>query len=215
MDFETFLYIANFFGVLSFAASGVFKGIKHNYDIFGISILAIATAVGGGITRDVMLNNIPNAIVNPHDIYLSIITTLIIYLPYFLFKNKFKNLLTRQELVNKIKLLVLIFDAVGLSIFIYLGANIAINNNLNTLGIIMMATVTAVGGGVIRDIMSNESPIILKEDIYAVLCVIGGFLYKYMIIDLSIDKIRTTIILFSLVLIIRLIVIFKKLNLPK
>ena len=79
----------------------------------------------------------------------------------------------------------------------------------------MMATVTAVGGGVIRDIMSNESPIILKEDIYAVLCVIGGFLYKYMIIDLSIDKIRTTIILFSLVLIIRLIVIFKKLNLPK
>lgn len=215
MEFDTFLFITNFLGVISFAASGVFKGIKHNYDILGISILAISTAVGGGIIRDMMLNNIPNAIINPQDIYLALITTLIIYIPYFLFKNKVNTLLTKKELVHKIKFLVLIFDAVGLSIFIYIGADIAMKNNLNTLGIIIMATITAVGGGVVRDIISNETPIILKEDIYAILCVISGFLYKYMIVDLGIDKIKIAVILFCLVLSIRLVVIFKKLNLPK
>lgn len=215
MDFNTFIYIANFIGVIAFALSGIFKGIKHNQDIFGISLLAIITATGGGILRDMLLNKIPNSIINPHDIYLSLFVTLIIYIPYFFFKNRVKELFSKKELIEKIKLLVLIFDGIGLSIFIYIGANIGIESNLNTLGVIIMATITSVGGGVIRDILANESPFILKEDIYAILCVIGGFLYKYMIVDLKFNKIETTIFLFTVILIIRLIVIFKKLNLPK
>nr|WP_269146651.1 TRIC cation channel family protein [Streptobacillus felis] len=79
----------------------------------------------------------------------------------------------------------------------------------------MMSTITAVGGDIIRDLLANETPFILKEDIYSILCVIAGFLYKYMIVDLKISEIKTTIIIFFVVLIIRLIVINKKLSLPK
>ncbi len=215
MEFSTFLYISNFIGVIAFAASGVFKGIKHDNDIFGVTLLAIVTAVGGGITRDIMLNMIPNAIVNSSDIYLAIITALIIYLPYLFFKKRIRDLMTKREFVETSKTLVLICDAIGLAIFIYIGADKALSQNLNAIAVVIMATVTAVGGGVIRDILANETPFILKEDIYAVLCVIGGYLYKYLIIDLKFKEIETTIFIFSFVLFIRLIVIFKKLNLPK
>ena len=98
MEFSSFLYISNLIGVIAFAASGVFKGIKHDNDIFGVTLLAIVTAVGGGITRDIMLNIIPNAIINPSDIYLAIITALVIYLPYLFFKKKIKDLMTKKSL---------------------------------------------------------------------------------------------------------------------
>ena len=102
MEFSSFLYISNLIGVIAFAASGVFKGIKHDNDIFGVTLLAIVTAVGGGITRDIMLNIIPNAIINPSDIYLAIITALVIYLPYLFFKKKIKDLMTKKEFYSKI-----------------------------------------------------------------------------------------------------------------
>lgn len=215
MEFSSFLYISNLIGVIAFAASGVFKGIKHDNDIFGVTLLAIVTAVGGGITRDIMLNIIPNAIINPSDIYLAIITALVIYLPYLFFKKKIKDLMTKREFVETSKTLVLICDAIGLAIFIYIGADKALSLNLNAIAVVIMATVTAVGGGVIRDILANETPFILKEDIYAVLCVAGGYLYYYFIINLKFKEIETTLFIFSFVLLIRLIVIFKKLNLPK
>lgn len=215
MEFSSFLYISNLIGVIAFAASGVFKGIKHDNDIFGVTLLAIVTAVGGGITRDIMLNIIPNAIINPSDIYLAIITALVIYLPYLFFKKKIKDLMTKKEFVETSKTLVLICDAIGLAIFIYIGADKALSLNLNAIAVVIMATVTAVGGGVIRDILANETPFILKEDIYAVLCVSGGYLYNYFIINLKFKEIETTLFIFSFVLLIRLIVIFKKLNLPK
>lgn len=210
MEFNTFIYLANLLGIISFALSGVFKGIKHDHDLFGVSLLAIITSVGGGIMRDVMLNKIPNALVNPQDIYIALATALFAYLPYLLFKPKFD-----ESIVERARTLVLIFDAVGLSLFISIGANIALHNNLNTMGIVIMATITSVGGGVLRDILANETPFILKEDIYAILCVIAGFFYKIMIVDLKITEIQTTTIIFFVVLIIRLFVIKNKLNLPK
>lgn len=215
MEFSSFLYISNLIGVIAFSASGIFKGIKHDNDIFGVTLLAIVTAVGGGITRDIMLNIIPNAIINPSDIYLAIITALVIYLPYLFFKKKIKDLMTKKEFVETSKTLVLICDAIGLAIFIYIGADKALSLNLNAIAVVIMATVTAVGGGVIRDILANETPFILKEDIYAVLCVVGGYLYNYFIVNLKFKEIETTLFIFSFVLLIRLIVIFKKLNLPK
>ena len=215
MEFSSFLYISNLIGVIAFAASGVFKGIKHDNDIFGVTLLAIVTAVGGGITRDIMLNIIPNAIINPSDIYLAIITALVIYLPYLFFKKKIKDLMTKKEFVETSKTLVLICDAIGLAIFIYIGADKALSLNLNAIAVVIMATVTAVGGGVIRDILANETPFILKEDIYAFLCLAGGYLYNCFIVNLKFKEIETTLFIFSFVLLIRLIVIFKKLNLPK
>lgn len=215
MEFDLFIYIVNFIGVVAFAASGVFKGIKHNHDLFGVSVLAIVTAVGGGIMRDVMLNKFPAVLANSHDIYVALITSTLIYIPYLIFKDKLNKILDFKNLKDKSLKSVLICDAIGLSTFIYIGANIAITQNLNTADIIIMATITAVGGGVIRDVLAGETPFVLKEDIYALLCVVGGFLYKYFIIDLKFGSINSVLIIFPLLLAIRLVVIYKKLNLPK
>lgn len=212
MDINEFIYICNFLGIISFAISGVFKGIKHNHDIVGVTFLAIVTSVGGGIIRDVLLNRTPLVLKYPHDIYLAFYTALIVYIPYLLFKDK---IIKFENLVAKIRITVLIFDAIGLSIFIYIGASISLLFNLNTIGIIILSTITAVGGGVVRDILANETPFILKEDIYALLCIIGSYLYKLFIVDFKINQITTVFILFTFILVIRLIVIFKKLNLPK
>lgn len=216
MEFEKFIYIVNLLGVIAFAASGVFKGIKYDQDFFGVSMLGIVTSVGGGITRDVLLNRIPLVLINPQDVYLAIITTACIYLPFFLFKDKIRAQFdAKKQMVDKLINIVLITNALGLSLYIYVGARIAMDFNLNTFGIVMMATITAVGGGVIRDILANEIPFILKEDIYALLAVIGGFLYKILIIDFSFTNIQAFIVLFPLILVIRLIVIIKKINLPR
>lgn len=98
MDFKTFIYLANLLGIISFALSGIFKGIKHDHDLFGVTLLAIITSVGGGVMRDILLNKIPTAIINPQDIYVAIIVTLFIYTPYLLFKPKFNdNVVKKQE----------------------------------------------------------------------------------------------------------------------
>lgn len=215
MDLDLFVYIANFIGVVAFSASGVFKGIKHNLDIFGICVLGTITAVGGGITRDILLNKVPNALNDPHDMYVAIITALIIYLPYLLFRPKVQKLVSKKSFTELTKVLVQISDSIGLAIFAYVGAKIAIDNGLHTIDIVILSTLTGVGGGVIRDILVNETPFILKEDVYAVLCIIGGFIYKYMLIDLKIPDIQTALIMFHVLLIVRVIIIVKNINLPK
>ena len=91
--------ICNYIGTIAFAASGVMKGIKHKLDIFGVALLAIITASGGGILRDVLVNQIPDALTNPEGLYISIIASGIIYK----FMKKIKNT-TKITWHRKIKL---------------------------------------------------------------------------------------------------------------
>ena len=80
MDFDLFLLICNYIGTIAFAVSGVVKGFKKNLDIFGITLLGILTAVGGGIIRDTMIGQIPKALTDPSSIYLSAAVALMMYL---------------------------------------------------------------------------------------------------------------------------------------
>lgn len=101
-------------------------------------------------------------------------------------------------------------DAIGLSIFTIIGAKIAINASVSVVTTAIFATITGVGGGVIRDILVSEIPIILKEDVYAFLCFVGACIYYFMPRTIASD-----IIIFMFILLVRLIVIRYKLNLPK
>ncbi len=212
INFDIILNSLEIIGIVAFAASGTFKGLKKDFDIFGIIVLALITASGGGIIRDTILNKIPDALTHPRNLYISILTSIIIYLLATNFrKRKQKNI----EDINQIIYLVLFCDAIGLALFTTTGANAAIDSGLGILGIGIIATITGIGGGIVRDILSNEIPYVLKEDIYATLAFGGGILYYLLINTFNLSRSFSLIIVFIILLSIRLIAMKYKLNLQK
>ncbi|HFU4025161.1 TPA: trimeric intracellular cation channel family protein [Streptococcus suis] len=206
MDMDFFLLICNYIGTIAFAISGVIKGFKKRLDIFGISLLAIITAVGGGIIRDTMLTKIPTALIDPSSIYLSIGIALVMYL--FVSKRQDKQLYRYLSKIN------LTFDAIGLVIFALLGASAGIEAHLNSMATGILASLTGVGGGIIRDLLVNETPSVLKEDVYALLAFFAGLSYHMLVIQLHLTPIPSFIGCFAFFLILRLLVIKYKINLP-
>lgn len=211
MEFDLFLNICNYIGTIAFAVSGAVKGFNKKLDIFGICLLSIITAVGGGIIRDTMANRIPAALTDPKAIYLSIGVAIIMYVSVI-------NLKQDQPLDKKMIILLsqtnLVFDAIGLAIFALIGANTGVDLQLNSMTTGILAALTGVGGGIARDLLVNETPIVLKEDVYAVLAFFSGLLYHLCIVDWQLPQIPIFISIFSLSLIIRLLVIKYKINLP-
>lgn len=211
MEFDLFLIICNYIGTMAFAVSGAIKGFKKKLDIFGINLLSIVTAVGGGIIRDTMANRIPAALTDPKAIYLSIGVAIVMYIIVI-------NLRQDQPLDKKMILFLsqinLVFDAIGLAIFALIGANTGVDLQLNAMTTGILATLTGVGGGIARDLLVNETPIVLKEDVYAVLALFSGVLYHLCIVDWQLPQIPTFISIFTISLIIRLLVIKYKINLP-
>lgn len=171
MDFDFFLLICNYIGTIAFAVSGVIKGFKKKLDIFGISLLAIITAVGGGMIRDTMLTKIPTALIDPSSIYLSIGVALMMYV--IVISKKQDNPRDKQ-LYRYLSKVNLTFDAIGLVIFALLGASAGIESHLNSMATGILASLTGVGGGIIRDLLVNETPSVLKEDVYALLAFFCG-----------------------------------------
>ena len=203
--------IINSVGIIAFACSGVFKGLKYNYDIFGVTVLGVITACGGGITRDILLNRMPNAIAKPHDVYLAIITSILIYLTVKI-QEKRLNMKTIDNSVIFMRL-VKLSDALGLALFTIIGANIAVKSGLGILSVAVLATITGVGGGIIRDLLVNETPFVLKEDIYATLSFVGGIIYYIGIVNFKLSYNNVVPLLFILLLFLRVIAIKYKLNL--
>lgn len=157
------LSLLNIIGVSAFAVSGALKGMKHDLDIFGVVVLGIITALGGGIIRDIMIGTIPAAIAHEQDLYFAIIPSLITYFA--------------GRRIHNYSWIIKIFDAAGLAVFTVSGAQKGIDANLGVLGVIIMGTLTGVAGGVIRDTLVAEIPFILREEVYAVFCVAGAFLF--------------------------------------
>lgn len=155
--------ILDVLGTIAFAISGALKGLKYHLDILGVVILGIITAIGGGILRDVLLNEIPSTLVNENALYFSIIAAL---LTYFL-ANKI------HEFVPIVKT----FDAIGLAVFTIIGCKKGLNKDLGILAVAIMGTLTGIAGGVIRDMLVREIPFILREEIYAFFCISGGIAY--------------------------------------
>ncbi|HEM4129653.1 trimeric intracellular cation channel family protein [Streptococcus iners] len=211
MEFDLFLIICNYIGTIAFAVSGAVKGFNKKLDIFGICLLSIITAVGGGIIRDTMANHIPAALTDPKAIYLSICVAIIMYVIVI-------NMKQDQPLDKKMIILLsqtnLVFDAIGLAIFALIGANTGVDLQLNAMTTGILAALTGVGGGIARDLLVNETPIVLKEDVYAVLAFFSGLLYHLCIVDWQLPQIPIFISIFSISLIIRLLVIKYKINLP-
>ncbi len=194
------LAILNILGVSAFAVSGALKGMKHNLDIFGVIVLGIITALGGGIIRDIMIGTIPVAIAHEQDLYFAIVPALI---TYFAGKR-----------VHNYSGIIKVFDAAGLAVFTVSGAQKGIDANLGVLGVIIMGTLTGVAGGVIRDTLVTEIPFILREEVYAVFCVIGAFLF-WLFVSLGLSHHFSVWTVIILIFSGRLFAIYFNLHLPK
>ena len=152
-------------GTLIFAATGAIRGVKTHLDIFGVTVLACCVGVGGGIVRDLIIGAVPVAAMQDQNYILLCITTALLTfaLP--------KRCLAHPALIK-------ILDAFGLGVFTALGAAKAAMYDMNTTGIILCGIITATGGGVIRDVLSDRlPPTVLKTDFYATAALIGGVLF--------------------------------------
>jgi len=151
-------------GTAVFAISGALAAIHKRFDLFGILILAAVTAIGGGTLRDVLIGRTPVGWMQ-HIEYL-----------YVIFGSAIFTILFRKYLVYLRRTLFL-FDSIGLALFTIVGVELGIQNQLHPVICIMLGTMTAAFGGVIRDILSNEIPLIFHKEIYASISVVGGIMF--------------------------------------
>jgi uncharacterized membrane protein YeiH len=157
----TLLFILDIIGTLIFAISGAFRAVKYELDILGVLVLSVATGVGGGCIRDLILGSNPPAAFQDETYLLTCIAGGILV---FISSRK----------IARHWDCVIFADAIGLGVFAAIGAAKASAFGLGSVGIVMMAAVTATGGGVIRDILVIQIPAILRSDFYATAAICGG-----------------------------------------
>lgn len=157
------IYILDLVGTAAFAASGAWVGVRKHMDMFGVLVLGSVTAVGGGTLRDLLLGDIPPFSMKDETyIYIAIAVSLVV----FANRNRFKAF--EKPL--------LYFDAIGLGTFVVIGTTKALDFQLGFLGSVLMGVMTGTAGGIIRDVLANQVPLILRREIYASACIAGGTL---------------------------------------
>ena len=198
--YSNFLNIIDILGTFAFAVSGVFSAMEKKLDLFGVFIISFVTAIGGGTIRDVLVGNLPvNWLQNDVTIFVIFISAL----ATILFGSYIKHLNTPLFL----------FDALGLGLFTIIGIQKGITAGLNPGVCVALGTITGCFGGVIRDILLNDIPLIFRKEIYATACIVGGTLYVLLIdqMDPQVVKIVAVVVVCA----IRIISVKYKLSLPK
>ncbi|TQE35723.1 trimeric intracellular cation channel family protein [Streptomyces ipomoeae] len=157
------LYVLDLIGIFVFAISGALLAVRKNFDVFGIAVLAEVTALGGGLFRDLIIGAVPPAAFTDLGYFLTpLLATLLVF---FLHPE-----------VECIQTAVNVFDAAGLGLFCVAGTTKAYEHGLGPTASVTLGLATAVGGGVLRDVLANEVPSLLRwdRDLYAVPAIVGA-----------------------------------------
>ncbi|MFT7282397.1 MAG: putative membrane protein YeiH, partial [Cyclobacteriaceae bacterium] len=158
------LSLLDLVGTGVFAISGALTAYDKKLDLFGISAVAFITALGGGTLRDILIGSTPVAWMT-NTVYLLVIFIGILFALAF------------RTYVMRLRKTLFLFDTIGIAVFTVLGLQKSLNVGIDPIIAIMMGMVSAVFGGVIRDIVCNEIPLIFQKEIYALVCIAGGALY--------------------------------------
>mgnify|MGYP001153420433 CR=1 FL=1 len=158
------IYTLDLVGTFAFAISGALVASKKKFDLFGVIIIAFVTAVGGGMLRDVLINAHPINWIGDLNYIWTILAAVIF------------TLLFRSKIAPLAKTLFL-FDTIGIGVFTVLGLQKGLRYDLPITVALIMGMVSAVFGGVIRDVLTNKVPLIFKKEIYASACMFGGIVY--------------------------------------
>ncbi len=196
------IQILDLFGTMAFAVTGAFKAIEHKSDIVGIIILSTITGVAGGVIRDIIFGKFPpTVVINPLYLVVTVVTAIVIFILYPYIKIHWN--------------LFLKFDAVGLGVFTVIGASIAYNIfGLNFLTMAFAGVLTAVGGGILRDVFVNEVPLVFVKELYASTSFIGVIIL-FVTLVMGINLYSATIPSILAVTSIRLLAMKYNWNLPR
>lgn len=195
------IYVLDILGTFAFAISGALVALDKKFDIFGVIIIAFVTAVGGGMLRDVLINAHPINWIGDLN-YLYIIFSAVLFT--FLFKSKIAYLSKTMFL----------FDTIGISVFTLLGLQKGLSYDLHPIIAIIMGMISAVFGGVLRDVLTAKIPLIFEKEVYASACLAGGISYlilNYFKVDENINCIVSALVIAS----IRAVAVKFHLELPK
>jgi uncharacterized membrane protein YeiH len=196
------LLISNIIGLVAFSFSGAVKGISKNLDLFGIAVLGLVTALGGGVLRDFMVVRTPIMLKDPLYIGFALLGILL-------------ALLTRRWSTSIIEDWgFLLSDAIGLAAFTVSGALVAVEYKMGIIGIIILGLSTAVGGGIIRDVLAGEIPLILQKEVYASCSICGGFVL-WLILYLGGSNTLASASAMGITLLLRILAIQRKWQLPR
>lgn len=198
--FDAMFYTIDILGTIAFAISGVLIAINKKMDLFGILIIAFVTAVGGGTLRDVLIGQTPVS-------WMQDITYTYVILLASVFAIIFRSK------INYLRTSLFLFDTIGIGLYTLVGIEKGIHLGLHPIICIALGTMTASFGGVIRDILCNEIPVIFRKEIYATACILGGVTY-FLLRKLPIDNNLVFIISGVVVIAIRLLVVKFKIGLP-
>ena len=201
-------YMFDLIGTIAFAVSGALVGVARKMDIFGMAVLALATAIGGGIVRDVLLGYFPpNSLRNVVYVTVVLAVTVIVFLIY---NSRYR----KHAMGPRIRASYLLADALVLASFTVTGASAGFKLYPELpIFIVLLGTITAVGGGIIRDMLAQRIPSVLKEDVYALPSIIGGIVYYLMVTSSWASM--AVYGAFIVVLVIRLLAIKYNWSLPK
>lgn len=195
------LYALDLLGTAAFAASGAWAGIRRDMDLFGVLMLGLVTATGGGTLRDLFLGDTPPFIFKDETyLHLSIAVSLAV----FLFHRRLEFL--QHPL--------LYFDAVGLGTFVVIGTGKALAFKMGFVGSVMMGVMTATAGGMIRDVLSTQVPLVLRKEVYASACIAGAALL-YLLDRIAFPHTWSLLAAAMTVIVVRLLAIRYNWSLPR
>lgn len=160
-------YTIDILGTIAFAISGVLVAFNKRMDLFGILIIAFVTAVGGGTLRDILIGETPVGWMKDMTYTYVILTSAIFAV---IFRTKIDYLRTSLFL----------FDTIGIALYTLVGIEKGVNAELHPIICIALGTMTACFGGVIRDMLCNEIPVIFRKEIYATACILGGITFFFL-----------------------------------
>ncbi|RKF03843.1 putative membrane protein YeiH [Tenacibaculum lutimaris] len=195
------IYAIDIAGTFAFAISGALVAIRKKFDVFGVLIIAFVTAVGGGMTRDVLINAHPINWIGDINYIWTILTAVVVT---FLFRSK----------IAPLRKTMFLFDTIGISVFTLIGVQKGLSFDLHPFVALVMGMSSAVMGGVIRDVLTNEIPLIFHREIYASACLAGGMVYL-LLHSFNINEDFLFVISAAIIVTVRTIAVQYKLELPR
>lgn len=194
-----FIDVMDLVGTAAFAVSGVLVGVNNRLDLFGIFVLSIATASGGGLIRDMILGDELPIFFTQSRYLVTIMVSVVITCMAI-------------KYIRRILFVIKVFDAAGLGVFTVLAAYKSIREGVPLIGVLFLAALTGIGGGIIRDILVNDVPLVFRSEIYALASILGALIFYllYGFMDVNINVYLCIFIIFA----IRMVAIHFNLNLP-
>jgi len=193
-------YTIDILGTIAFAISGVLVAMNKKMDLFGILIIAFVTAVGGGTLRDILIGQTPVGWMKDMNFTYAILGSAVFAV---MVRNK----------INYLRTSLFLFDTIGIGLYTLIGIEKGLSADLHPIICIALGTMSACFGGVIRDILCNEIPVIFRKEIYATACILGGLTY-FLIRKLPIESDFVFMIAGAVVILVRLLAVKFKITLP-